>query len=330
MHGLKMVVAAGMLLAEARFSTTKKPENVVALTREIPGLTMDVQGTGDPGLDQTNEHPIFMYNNLTDRKITSNRTLQVQSSENFTGCPKGTTQAECATTNYTTGYFYNAMGHSVMTGESALSGTVLNLSVQHSQAIAVGAYGLAQTRESSSTWGLLNAIYDYDKVGNPLHGRVGQELDVYGYGSDELQQRIGLNITAGPALGDVQPTPMHVGNMLLIGPTSNDNRYAVFDHGIRLQGLYGNAIQMNEADALTPRSGYQYVSKTFSVDWPGNVVARSLKVAEEISGHMYREDLSTPRSSAAPCEAGQYTDDANYHYVCVASNRWKRIALASF
>jgi hypothetical protein len=27
---------------------------------------------------------------------------------------------------------------------------------------------------------------------------------------------------------------------------------------------------------------------------------------------------------------GQYTDDANYHYVCVATNTWKRVALSSF
>ena len=28
--------------------------------------------------------------------------------------------------------------------------------------------------------------------------------------------------------------------------------------------------------------------------------------------------------------AGQFTDDANYHYVCVAANSWKRVALSSF
>jgi len=42
------------------------------------------------------------------------------------------------------------------------------------------------------------------------------------------------------------------------------------------------------------------------------------------------ETLATPSSSASPCVAGQFTDDANYHYVCVATNTWKRVALSSF
>ena len=44
----------------------------------------------------------------------------------------------------------------------------------------------------------------------------------------------------------------------------------------------------------------------------------------------YQEVLTTPASSAATCTAGQFTDDANYHYVCTATNTWKRVALATF
>lgn len=40
--------------------------------------------------------------------------------------------------------------------------------------------------------------------------------------------------------------------------------------------------------------------------------------------------LTTPASSSAACTAGQTTHDANYHYVCVATNTWKRAALAAF
>lgn len=42
------------------------------------------------------------------------------------------------------------------------------------------------------------------------------------------------------------------------------------------------------------------------------------------------QTLSTPTSSSAPCTKGEIEDDANYHYVCVAENRWKRVALSSF
>jgi len=44
----------------------------------------------------------------------------------------------------------------------------------------------------------------------------------------------------------------------------------------------------------------------------------------------YQETLYTPASSSATCTTGQFTDDSNYHYVCVATNTWKRVALSSF
>jgi hypothetical protein len=59
--------------------------------------------------------------------------------------------------------------------------------------------------------------------------------------------------------------------------------------------------------------------QNFSVDPAGNVIAVK-----------YRETLTTPASSSAACTAGQFTDDANFHYVCVAANTWKRAALSSF
>ena len=60
-------------------------------------------------------------------------------------------------------------------------------------------------------------------------------------------------------------------------------------------------------------------SDGFQVNDSGNVTAVS-----------YHETLSTPASSSAACNAGDFTDDANYHYVCVATNTWKRVALSSF
>ncbi|MDE1155884.1 MAG: hypothetical protein PW735_09160 [Acidobacteriaceae bacterium] len=48
-----------------------------------------------------------------------------------------------------------------------------------------------------------------------------------------------------------------------------------------------------------------------------------------VSG-VFHEALTTPASSSASCSAGDFTDDANFHYVCVATNTWKRVALSSF
>lgn len=49
-----------------------------------------------------------------------------------------------------------------------------------------------------------------------------------------------------------------------------------------------------------------------------------------VSAAAFLEKLSTPASSSAPCQPGQFSDDAHYHYVCVATNNWKRVALEAF
>jgi hypothetical protein len=43
-----------------------------------------------------------------------------------------------------------------------------------------------------------------------------------------------------------------------------------------------------------------------------------------------RLDMHTPASSTEACTAGQTTFDTNYHYDCVATNTWRRVALSSF
>jgi hypothetical protein len=44
----------------------------------------------------------------------------------------------------------------------------------------------------------------------------------------------------------------------------------------------------------------------------------------------FHVNLATPASSSAPCTTGQIGADANFVYVCVATNHWKRSALGSF
>jgi hypothetical protein len=43
-----------------------------------------------------------------------------------------------------------------------------------------------------------------------------------------------------------------------------------------------------------------------------------------------RTTLATPATSSDSCIAGDAWDDTNYHYVCVANNRIKRVALSAF
>ena len=48
------------------------------------------------------------------------------------------------------------------------------------------------------------------------------------------------------------------------------------------------------------------------------------------SGGRFGSPLTTPASSSAACAAGQHVADANYIYVCTATNTWKRAALSAF
>ncbi|CAI3952061.1 unnamed protein product [Commensalibacter communis] len=57
---------------------------------------------------------------------------------------------------------------------------------------------------------------------------------------------------------------------------------------------------------------------------------KSLTVTQQISAAQFHGQLSTPSSSSEACSAGDFKDDANYHYVCVAANKWKRVALSDF
>ena len=59
----------------------------------------------------------------------------------------------------------------------------------------------------------------------------------------------------------------------------------------------------------------------------GNLQVNATGVYTTGSFHV---NLSTPAGSSSPCIAGQIGADANYIYVCVATNRWKRSALSSF
>jgi|HubBroStandDraft_2_1064218.scaffolds.fasta_scaffold13835_4 hypothetical protein len=59
----------------------------------------------------------------------------------------------------------------------------------------------------------------------------------------------------------------------------------------------------------------------------GNLQVNANGIFTAASFHV---NLATPPSSSAPCIAGQIGADANYIYVCIATNHWKRSALSSF
>lgn len=107
-----------------------------------------------------------------------------------------------------------------------------------------------------------------------------------------------------------------------------------YDNAVTLENTTiagGLEVKSGNSITLDPSSGnggpYFYASS------PTNVVFASRAgdgYLDNIQANTYQENLMTPSSSSAHCTTGQFSDDVNYHYVCVATNTWKRVALTTF
>jgi hypothetical protein len=105
---------------------------------------------------------------------------------------------------------------------------------------------------------------------------------------------------------------------------------------------YSDWINSTVIEATTPPGGSTGNNLVLDAFGSGNLVFQQnrttvMKISSTaatsnlpFAAPSYSETLTTPASSSAACTAGQFTDDANYHYVCVATNTWKRVALTGF
>lgn len=113
----------------------------------------------------------------------------------------------------------------------------------------------------------------------------------------------GINVTGSSSLGQTSFS----GNL-----TVNSNAYITNGSSLFLGDSSGSSV-------------YSYYSSGW-INYSGN----GSQTLYGLSAPMYKETLTTPSSSTASCSVGQFTDDANYHYVCVATDTWKRVALSTW
>lgn len=107
------------------------------------------------------------------------------------------------------------------------------------------------------------------------------------------------------------PQPDGLGEALAFGPSQALKWYALpgqppawtFAYTGSGQSL-GNAITLNDS----------------GMNVTGPMIAASFRATA----------LYTPPTSGATCSTGQFSDDTGYHYVCVATNTWKRVALSTW
>ncbi len=143
------------------------------------------------------------------------------------------------------------------------------------------------------------------------------------------------NLTSWNAAGTARQS-------LIYEDTSNNVQIAKSGQPVYLDGpvfLNGTAVNLNNNENLTSWNAagtavqsliYQDTSNNVQIAKSGQPLIFENGAAGISSTGVYSETLYTPASSSAACTAGMFADDANYHYVCIAANVWKRVALSSF
>ena len=126
---------------------------------------------------------------------------------------------------------------------------------------------------------------------------------------------LGNIVGSSASLGSVQLNGDATNGSADVGNTENSSATPYID-------LNGFATQ-NNVRMINDANGQLTINTTTG----GNLQVNGNGVFTTGSFHV---NLATPSSSSAPCIAGQIGADANYIYVCVATNLWKRSALNSF
>jgi hypothetical protein len=118
-----------------------------------------------------------------------------------------------------------------------------------------------------------------------------------------------------------------------IGATSSA---ASHTFGIFFDNLHGGApiptfgtVMGTDGNSATVANCLDFHSYTFTGDI---LYFNTFRVtgAGDVSGNTFKAPLTTPASSAAAGVAGTIKWDANFVYVCTATNTWKRSALSTF
>jgi hypothetical protein len=128
----------------------------------------------------------------------------------------------------------------------------------------------------------------------------------------------GLGNIAGTSLylGSIQLNGDPVNGSIDVGNTANSSATPYID-------LNGFGSAQNNVRMINDANG----QLTINTVTGGNLQVNASGVYTSGSFHV---NLATPSSSSAPCTVGQIGADANYIYVCVAANQWKRSGLSSF
>ena len=243
----------------------------------------------------------------------------------------------------TTGYQNTAQGMDAMVLNT--SGTYNN--AQGVSALYANTTGTMNTANGShalnwNTTGNYNSALGTNALLNNSTGsyNVGLGVSALTNTTANYNTAVGSNIFYSNTSGGSNTA---VGFQAGYGDGGNANNRTVIDNTLLLLGMYAtrdssisNGTAMSNAIAI----GYRSTVGCNNCLALGGTGAYAVNVGIGIMNPAARLDVNgnsiiirtsqTPATSTSACTTGTHAWDANYVYVCVATNTWKRTALASF
>jgi hypothetical protein len=171
----------------------------------------------------------------------------------------------------------------------------------------------------------IGAVYtaDYGSLGTGILIQNSSPTATWQYALQYTKN--GQRLFSVDGMGNIAGASLYLGDIFLNGDPINGS----VDVGNMANGAATPYINLNGFG--TPSNVHMINDAngqlTINTVTGGNLQVNGTGVYTTGSFHV---NLETPASSSAPCIAGQIGADANYMYVCVAENTWKRSALSSF
>jgi hypothetical protein len=172
----------------------------------------------------------------------------------------------------------------------------------------------------------IGAVYtaDYGSLGTGILIQNSSPTATWQYALQYTKNGQGLFSVDG--MGNIAGASLYLGDILINGDPINgsvDVGNTANSAATPYINLNGFGTSQNNVHMINDANG----QLTINTVTGGNLQVNGTGVYTTGSFHV---NLATPATSSAPCIAGQIGADANYVYVCVAENTWKRSALSSF
>ena len=146
--------------------------------------------------------------------------------------------------------------------------------------------------------------------------------------------RLGIGSSVpGTSLGVALPsTSATIGNIRISPSTAGQARYHLFNGGAVAEWLFGQKTSTDHKFKIS-KSVAGNETDVFTIDTSGNVGigTSSPTTLLDVNADTIRvRTARTPASASATGATGEICWDANYIYVCTATNTWKRTAISTW